>query len=231
MLTHDYGAVATVAGYLEYMTGYQNCLGYFDTQYEKMVPTQEEIETYFTENEAALAENGITKVKTCYDVRHILIKPEGGTVGEDGMTTYTDEEGAACLASAQALLEQWKNGEATENSFAELAKAHSEDPGSAAEGGLYPQLTAATNFVEEFKAWYLDETRMVGDTGLVKSFHGYHIMYFSGKEETEDETWSTSVSNMMVKERSAQFIEECMEKFPMEVKYKNIVLGEVSLVD
>ena len=55
------------------------------------------------------------------NVRHILAKFEGGTAKETGATVYSDEEKAAAKAEAEELLNQWKSGEATEDSFAQLA--------------------------------------------------------------------------------------------------------------
>lgn len=34
--------------------------------------------------------------------------------------------------------------------------------------------------VEDFENWCFDASRQVGDTGIVESTYGYHVMYFSG---------------------------------------------------
>jgi len=34
--------------------------------------------------------------------------------------------------------------------------------------------------VEEFENWIYDEARKAGDTGVVKTDYGYHVMYFIG---------------------------------------------------
>ena len=34
--------------------------------------------------------------------------------------------------------------------------------------------------VKPFQDWSLDESRQTGDTGIVKTDYGYHIMYFVG---------------------------------------------------
>ena len=34
--------------------------------------------------------------------------------------------------------------------------------------------------VEPFETWCFDESHKVGDTGIVESTYGYHVMYFSG---------------------------------------------------
>lgn len=117
------------------------------------------------------------------DVRHILIAPEGGTYNSStGETTYTDEEKAAALAKAEKLLNEWKAGDATEDSFAALVKDNSADSGSNENGGLYEEIYPS-QMVEHFDDWTYDENRKSGDTGIVESSSGYHIVYFVGDNE------------------------------------------------
>lgn len=113
------------------------------------------------------------------DVRHILVIPEGGTLNDDGYTsTYTDEEWAAALTEAEAILDQWLNGDKTEESFAQLANDNSDDNnGKVTNGGLYEDVYMG-QMVKEFEQWCFDASRQVGDYGIVKTVFGYHIMYF-----------------------------------------------------
>ena len=50
--------------------------------------------------------------------------------------TFEDAAWESSRVKAEELLKQWEQGDKSEESFAELAKAHSQD-GSAADGGLY----------------------------------------------------------------------------------------------
>ncbi len=114
---------------------------------------------------------------TRVDVRHILIMPEGGTKSEDGKTTtYSEAEWEACRQKAQAVYDEYLNGSLTEERFAELAKTHSQD-GNADKGGIYTDVTK-NYMVEAFDSWIFDIKRQSGDTGLVKTEYGYHVMYF-----------------------------------------------------
>lgn len=220
------GAGVTQDGYINYVTAYYKGTFYLTDRYDEMQPTQEEVEAFFTENEAELAASGVTKdMGKYYNVRHILIEIEGGTKDENGNVTYSDADWEACRAEAQALLDQWKTEDGTEEGFAEYAKQYSADGGSGSNGGLYENLTASTNFVTEFKDWYLDESRQVGDTGLVRSVYGYHIMYFSSSREM----WLEVVAEELLSERISDMIDEGMEIYPMETKYKKIVLGDQDL--
>lgn len=113
------------------------------------------------------------------DVRHILIKPTGGTKDTATNTiTYSDAEWEACRESAQALLDQYLAGEKTEDAFGAMANEHSDDQGGkVTDGGIYKDVYKG-KMVKAFEEWCFDATRTPGETGLVKTEFGYHIMYF-----------------------------------------------------
>lgn len=117
------------------------------------------------------------------NVRHILVPYEGGTTGENGQKTYTDEEKAAAKTKAEELLAQFTSGETTEDAFAALAKENSTDGGSKENGGLYEDVYPG-QMVRNFNDWCFDESRKPGDTGIVESDYGMHVMYFVGDSET-----------------------------------------------
>ena len=116
------------------------------------------------------------------NVRHILVKPEGGSYdSQTGATVYSDEEMAAAKAAAEELYAQWKAGEATEDTFAALANEKSAD-GDGTTGGLYTDIYPG-QMVTNFNDWCFAEGREVGDTGIVESEYGYHIMFYSADSE------------------------------------------------
>lgn len=118
------------------------------------------------------------------NVRHILVKPEGGTYNSStGMTDYTVEEKAAAQLVAQDLLDQFLSGKAIEENFASMAKEHSTDSGSKDNGGLYENVYPG-QMVVNFNDWCFDEARKPGDTGLVESDYGWHVMYYVSDSET-----------------------------------------------
>ena len=117
------------------------------------------------------------------NVRHILVPYEGGTTGKNGQKTYTDEEKAAAKTKAEELLAQFTSGETTEDAFAALAKENSTDGGSKENGGLYEDVYPG-QMVRNFNDWCFDESRKPGDTGIVESDYGVHVMYFVGDSET-----------------------------------------------
>ena len=116
------------------------------------------------------------------DVRHLLVQFEGGTTGSDGTKTYSDAEKATAKAEAEKLLQEWKDGAATEESFIELVKKHSDD-GSKEEGGLFEDIHRESGYVDSFKNWSVDSARKHGDTEVILSEYGYHVMFYVGDDE------------------------------------------------
>ncbi len=78
-------------------------------------------------------------------------------------------------AKADDLLAQYNAGDKTEDAFAALARENSTD--NAEDGGLYEGIRRG-QMVEPFEAWCFDPARQTGDTGVVKTDYGYHVMYF-----------------------------------------------------
>ena len=107
----------------------------------------------------------------------------------------------------------WKDGEATEESFAELAKQHTEDPGSAETGGLYEDVYPG-QMVTEFNDWCFADGRKVGDSAVVKTSYGYHIMFFSG--EGDYVYWRKSVKDLVSAQNVNDQLTVIEESYPME---------------
>ena len=237
MLQDSMGPGCNMDDYVAYMETYYLGYSYFASIYEDMTPTMEEIEAYFEANKAALEAEKITKDGSyTVDVRHILIKieelkaeegtdtqAEGEGETEEKIDGYTKAAWDACLAKANEILDAWLAGEKTEDSFAELAKQHSAD-GNASEGGIYTGVKKG-QMVESFENWCFDVVRKEGDYGIVRTKFGYHIMYFVDSEEV----WITSTRSKMINEEAQKAVTQALEACPMEVIYKKIVLGEVSL--
>ncbi len=114
--------------------------------------SQQEIQQYFAAHQADYS------VPEQARSRHILIK-----AGADAKAD------AVAKAKAEALLKQIQNG----GNFAELAAKNSDDPGSKDKGG---ELGFARRgmMVPEFDSAIF--TQKIGDTKIVKSQFGYHIV-------------------------------------------------------
>ena len=221
------GANTSMADYKSYMEVYFNGYLYFTKLAEAIeVPSDEVLADYFQDNRETLEAQGIKQDGSyVVDVRHILVLPEGATLETIRTGTFSDEAWEAARVSAQAILDSWLAGEATEDSFAALANEHSVDPGSNTKGGLYAGV-AVGQMVETFEDWCFDTQRKAGDTGLVKSELGYHIMFFSARGE---ETWLTDTRQAYLSQQEVNILEEALEKYEMKVSYGKIALAHVDM--
>mgnify|MGYP003292431571 FL=1 len=117
------------------------------------------------------------------NVRHILVT-EGGTYDSTtGQTTYTDEELAAAKEKAEKILAMYEAGNQNEEAFKTLALEHNTDPGSKENGGLYEDVYPG-QMVEAFNDWCFAEGRKPGDTGVVVTPYGAHVMYYVSHSTT-----------------------------------------------
>ncbi|MGM9607100.1 MAG: peptidylprolyl isomerase [Oscillospiraceae bacterium] len=132
------------------------------------------------------------------NVRHILIEAahEDDPATEDvdeSTEDPTDEDFAAAKQKAQEILDLWKSGEATEESFAALAEEYSADTGSNTNGGLYEKVYNG-QMIANFNDWIFDPARQSGDVSepiqnTQSSTQGWHIIYYIGQDEP---VWVTS---------------------------------------
>ena len=219
LVQFNVGIAGDLNAYIAYEELYLIGDVYYTQQEAAIELTDAEIEAYFDANAETYAESGITKDGVYVDVRHILIVPEGRDPGDE----YTDEEWTTIEAEAQALLDQWLAGEATEDSFAALANAHSADS-DGTDGGLYEGVYEG-QMVTNFNDWCFDESRQQGDYGIVQTEYGYHIMYFVDRYPM----WVSYAESGLLQERTSAIVEEARVAYPMEVDYSAIALGLVDI--
>lgn len=121
--------------------------------------------------------------KKMANVRHLLVEFDGGTENEEtGEKEYTEEEKSAAKKEADGYLKTWKEGAATEESFIELVKEHSDDS-SAEDGGLFEDINPDSQYVLNFRNWAIDPQRKAGDAEVIETEYGYHVMYYVGDDD------------------------------------------------
>ena len=140
------------------------------------------------------------------NVRHILF-----TTAQHGGDADAEAAMAECHQLADKALEQWKKGEATEDSFGALALELSEDPGSVRAGGLYEHVYPG-QMVTNFNDWCFDESRQPGDTATVETEYGVHVMYFVGDG---GEKWRADADTAVRQEKYDAWYTEQQAKYPV----------------
>lgn len=126
------------------------------------------------------------------NIRHILIKSD---------SYETDEE---VLAKAEEVLAEWQAGEATAESFETVAKEHNEDSNC-----LYENVKKG-QMVKAFNDWLFDDARKEGDSGIVKTEYGYHVMLYGGEGVN---SWKSAAETALVSEATTAFTEQCSAKY------------------
>lgn len=220
MLHSSLGAGAELEDYVYFMELYYKANGYYAQIAQGFEPTDEQLDDYFEEHAEGYASSGITKDTKLVNVRHILVYPEGADGTNLATQEFSEEAWAASEKKAQEILDQFLAGDKTEESFAALANEYSEDPGSNTNGGLYENVSEG-EMVAAFNDWCFDAARQVGDTGIVKTNYGYHVMYFSGSQTT----WQKYARNDYMVENATAAAKEIAAKLPMTVQYSDILLA------
>ena len=224
LLALNVGNVAEIEDYAFFLENNYYGGGYLDSMVQALELSDEDLEAYFTEHEEEYTANGLTADLCSVDVRHILLFPEGADSTNIFSETFSDEAWAAGEAKAQEILDLFLAGDLTEESFAALANEHSGDGGSNTNGGLYTDVMQG-DMVEAFDAWCFDPSRQAGDTGVVRTEYGFHVMYFVGSHAL----WPTYVRQDMQTEYQQNLLNAAVEKYTMEVDYSAIVLNFLDL--
>ena len=224
MIERNFSVGATLEDYKSFWEMYFLSSDYYNEITDSFAPTAEEIAEFFNTHEAEYADNGLDKTTRSVDVRHILILPEGATVETVTTEEFSDEAWAAGEQKAQEILDAWLSGDKTEDSFATLANENSADSGSNTNGGLYSGVTEG-QMVEAFNDWCFDDSRQVGDYGIVKTQYGYHIMYFCGSQLL----WESQAESDLLAQMSNDFINNAVEAADVKIDYSAIKLGFVDM--
>lgn len=226
-----YGPHSTMDSYTAFAREMMTASGYLSTVYGSIELTDDEISAYFDENAAQYAASNIAKDDpNMVNVRHILITPqadENAETDENGQPVLTEQNWTNAQMKADEIYKMWQEGDATEETFAALATEYTEDPGSMSTGGLYEEVYPG-QMVEEFNDWCFDEARQVGDTAVIKTSYGYHIMYFSGV--CDHPYWYKIAQQDCLATRQQQALADIVNATTVEVDYSKAKLTENGLL-
>ncbi|MCY4020606.1 MAG: peptidylprolyl isomerase [Chloroflexi bacterium] len=128
-------------------------------------------------------------------------------VGADGMLLYADVRHILVETEedAESVLAALRDGE----SFADLARAISVDPGSGARGGELGE-TFVGNYVPEFRQ-AIEEAEIGILAGPVQSEFGYHILQVRSKDERGGDAYSAQLERAKQRELEL-FVENLREQ-------------------
>ncbi len=215
-LQDSLGTGVGLAEYENYLRTYFLAMSYENKLYEDLSWTDEDLLAYRDAHPEEF--EGIDPEVKCVNVRHILITPDAA----DGAS---EEEVAAANAAAKEKAEELLAGfrnNPSEEYFAQLAQENTEDPGSKTTGGLYEDVLPG-QMVQAFNDWCFDAARQSGDSGIVETSYGYHVMYFVGQSEKYH--WQAVAEENYPVSRMDSLIEEMLDANPLNVRYEDLVLA------
>lgn len=120
---------------------------------------------------------------------------------------------------AQTILDEWKSGEATEESFGALADKYNEESSFNAEGGYYEGVTKSGTH-EALAAWLFEEGRAAGDATVIKTDDGLsYALYYVGQGEPE---WKNTAKSAILTEVMEAYLKEISEGYEVEDPEENL---------
>lgn len=145
------------------------------------------------------------------NARHILFS----------LDDYEDDE---AKEKAETMLKEWLNGDRTEESFASLATLNTGDTGSIYTGGLYTDIRSG-EMVDGFNSWVFDKKRKSGDTDVIETDYGWHVMYFVGDGHT---AWQGDVVKKLRDNDYAEMLKKAKEDY--DIKFKKNAIDDVEFI-
>ena len=151
------------------------------------------------------------------NIRHILVKAEL-TQEDDASTEDVDESRIpsqealdAAKTEIDSLLAQWEGGAKTAESFGALALEHSDDSGSASNGGLMENVYPGATF-PAFNDWCMDPARQPGDTTVVENpqegQQGWHLIYF---DSWQPPLWKVTADTALRNDKMTDWMDGLVE--------------------
>ena len=197
----------------DYNFGYM----YFTEESYDVSVSEAEITAYVKAHSSEL-----TKGRTV-DMRQVLLIPEGAKVSKDGTVTATDSQWEDCQKKAEEMLRTWGYSYLTKNdseaNFARLANENSQDGGSRLNGGSYRNLEPG-QLISELNDWCFDPARKAGDTEIIRTKLGYHIVYFCASHNRAEQEAQAALAS----QKLLDMVEKRRDKQTMKVNYSLVSL-------
>ena len=214
----------TLAQYKKYIENDLLSQKYKSYLSDNLKPSDAEISKVFEEN------------KSQYDkitVRHILFLTQDAA-GQP----LSDELKQEAKNKAEETLAKINAGE----DMKELAIAKSEDPsvtenegqfvfdkfGMYDKEGNYTEFTIYSSLDEDFLNWSLNAAK--GETGIVESQYGYHVMKVEDREPAVYENIKTKISSQILEEKLDEEIENWKKDDRYNIKIKEEVYNQMKIV-
>lgn len=122
--------------------------------------------------------------------------------------------------NGQAILDEWKSGAATEDSFAEICDKYNDPEVMTVEGGLLEGVLIS-DIAPELADWMGDSARAAGDTAVIspESEQYTYVAYYVG---TNDAGWIQSIRTSLRNEKVSEYMGAFTENIDVQDQGDNL---------
>ena len=135
------------------------------------------------------------------------------TRSADARILMTQEDG-------QAILDEWKNGAATEESFGEICDKYRDASLGNVEGGLYEALVSS-EMPDDLREWVTDSERKTGDTAVI-SPEGSEYTYVAYYVAPNEEEWYLSIRSTLLSQKLSEYMDGLTENADVKDPKNNL---------
>lgn len=130
--------------------------------------------------------------------------------GKDDFDKATTAEKFEVIQKTQALYIKWRSGAATEESFIKPVKEKSEDEQTRENGGLLSDISnTGFDFVKPITDWCFAPIRKPGDSVVLTTSFGCHILYFV---DGGMPNWSEEARKYFIEKNTTQLFNELIRE-------------------
>ncbi len=153
-----------------------------------------------------------TVIEDSTNHRYYVVGFEGRYLDEtpsvDIRVTLTAED------NGQAILDEWKAGAATEESFAEICDKYNDPEVTSVEGGLL-EGALTSDVPKELAEWLKDSGRAEGDTTVIspESDQYTYVVYYVGDNDAE---WIQSIRNTLLNQKVSEYMAAFAENIDVQ---------------
>ena len=155
------------------------------------------------------------------DFRHILIYSNEASVGVDGKLQADEDVWEDSYRLAQEALRKFEKSKTKDDAaFSTVAHDYTRDTDSMRTGGLYAGVRRG-QVIEPLNQWLFAPERQPGDTEIIRSDYGWHVLYLKDRKDGR-----YPYAEYEVKAHNMRLImEEAAHNYPMNVDYEKIQLS------
>ncbi len=135
----------------------------------------------------------------------------------DHNAAFSDEQKKAEVENVEKMLEDWKNGDATPESFAEIAAMSSYTP---------ERDVRSNEYSFEINNWLFDKVRKPGDTAVFSDDYGIYMFYYV-KNNEDDYDWDLYLRSELAEEDYKKHYENLSDGKDYDIETKSNVVTKI----